>query len=59
MAALKDVGLTWEIASKQPKNQQIWRSLVEDLCATQAPEDKREKLFVWNSLSSVSMNVYI
>ena len=31
---LRDAGLTWETASKQAKDRQKWRSLVEAPCAT-------------------------
>ena len=33
-AELRDAGLTWETASKQAKDRQKWRSLVEATCAT-------------------------
>ena len=33
-AELRDAGLTWETASKQAKDRQKWRSLVEPPCTT-------------------------
>ena len=45
-AELRDAGLTWETASKQAKDRQRWRSLVEVPCATYALKEKEKELFI-------------
>ena len=42
---LKDVGLTWETASKQAKDRQKRRSLVEVPCATWASEGLKQTVY--------------
>ena len=43
-AELRDARLTWETASKQVKDRQKWRSLVEAPCATWALKEKSERI---------------